>query len=61
MNFNLDNNVTQEIWCKKVDLYQAVVWISKAWNSVKPATISNYFTISFENAYVKEMNAECDD
>ena len=25
MNFNLDNNVTQEIWCKKVDLYQAVV------------------------------------
>ena len=41
--------------------YQAVVWISKAWNSVKSATISNCFTKSFENAYFKEVNAECDE
>lgn len=61
MNFNLDNNVTQETWCKKIDLYQTVFWIFKAWNSVKPETISNCFTKSFENAYVKEVNAEYDD
>ena len=28
---------------------------------MKPATISNCFIKSFENTYVKEVNAECDD
>lgn len=61
LNFNLDNNVTQETWCKKIDLYQTIAWILKAWNSVKAETISNCFTKSFENAYVKEVNTEYDD
>lgn len=55
MNFDLSNNFTQEEWCKKVDLYQAVVWIAKAFDSVKSKTISNCFAKSFEMAHVENL------
>ena len=61
MNFDLSNNVTQKEWCKNVDMYQSMVWISKAWNNLSSTTISNYFTKSLENAYVKKLVTECDD
>jgi len=61
ISFDLSNNLTQEEWCKKIDLYQAVVWISKAWDSVKSTTISNCFSKSLENAYVRALNTEDDD
>ena len=56
MNFDLSNTVTEEMWCKKIDMYQIVVRISKGWNSVKPTTSSNCFTKCLENADVEEFD-----